>query len=78
MNVMPEVNVIYMQEALVRDLIVALTDNYGNSLAEAMNIVYCSETFRMLKDERTHLYAHSPVYMFDCLEREMKYGKVYV
>lgn len=75
---MTEVNIKYMQEALIRDLIVRLCGDGGKSLPEAMDLVYSSNTFQMLKDERTKLYTQSPVYVFDCLEHEMKYGKIYV
>lgn len=67
----------YMQEALTRDMIVHLCEVNELSLNEAMNIVYNSDTYRMLWDPVLKLYTQSTVYLCDCLEHELKFGKIY-
>lgn len=67
----------YMQEALVRDMIVRYCEDYGTTIPEAMEVIYNSETFQGLEDPRTELYCQSPVYLYDCLEHELKYGKIW-
>ncbi len=74
---MTDTEIKYMQEALTRDLIVEVCETMDKSLDEAMNIVYSSDTFRMLCEPKFGLYYQSPVYLMDCLEHELKYGKVY-
>lgn len=74
---MREVNIKYMKEALVRDMVIYVCEKYSMSLPDAMNVVYSSDTFRLLEREDTQLYAQSTVYLNECLERELKTGKIY-
>lgn len=46
------------------------------SLAEALDILYNSETYAKLQEPRTGLYFQSPVYVFDFLQRELEQGKI--
>lgn len=66
----------YMNECMMRDLVVMLIDKYNVSLAEALDILYNSETYAKLQDPRTGLYFQSPVYVFDFLQRELEHGKI--
>lgn len=66
----------YMNECMLRDLAVMLIDEYNISLAEALDILYNSETFEKLQDPETGLYFQSPVYVFDFLQRELRQGKI--
>lgn len=66
----------YMNECTTRDLALMLVEDYNISLPEALNILYNSETFQMLQDERTGLYYQSPVYIYDYLKRELTLGKL--
>ena len=67
----------YMQEALVRDVALRLCSEEGKEPVDALYIIYTSETYRLLSDERSQMYAQSAVYVYDCLQRELKYGKIY-
>lgn len=66
----------YMNECMMRDLVVMLIDKYNVSLAEALDILYNSETYTKLQEPRTGLYFQSPVYVFDFLQRELEHGKI--
>ena len=66
----------YMNECMMRDLAVMLMEEHNVSLAEALDILYNSETYEKLQDPATGLYFQSPVYVFDCLQRELRQGKI--
>lgn len=61
----------YMNECMMRDLAMMLIKKYNVSLSEALHVLYNSETFEKLQDERTGLYFQSPVYVFDFLQKEL-------
>ena len=65
-----------MNECMMRDLVVMLIDKYNVSLAEALDILYNSETYAKLQEPRTGLYFQSPVYVFDFLQRELEHGRI--
>ena len=67
----------YMQEALVRDVALRLCSEEGKKPADALYIIYTSDTYRLLSDERSQMYTQSAVYVYDCLQRELKYGQIY-
>lgn len=69
-------NIEYMNECMMRDLTVMLVEEYQTSIPEALNILYNSETYEKLQDERTGLYFQSPVYVYDFLKREITHGKL--
>lgn len=66
----------YMNECMMRDLAVMLMEKHNVSLAEALDILYNSETYEKLQDPATGLYFQSPVYVFDFLQRELRQGKI--
>lgn len=72
-----EADIKYMQEALVRDVTELICEQQGKSIAEAMYLMYSSETYRILSNPQSQMYIQSPVYVYDCLEHEQLYGKVY-
>ena len=66
----------YLNECMVRDLTVMLVEDYRISITEALDILYNSETYEKLLNERTGLYFQSPVYVYDFLQLELKNGKL--
>ena len=68
-------NIEYMNECMIRDLAVMLVEDLQISIPEALNILYNSETYEKLQDERTGLYFQSPVYVYDFFQKELKNGK---
>lgn len=69
-------NIEYMNECMARDLAVMLVEDYHISIPEALGILFNSETYEKLQDERTGLYYQSPIYVYDFLQRELKNGKL--
>ena len=69
-------NIEYMNECMIRDLAVMLVEDLQISIPEALNILYNSETYEKLQDERTGLYFQSPVYLYDFFQKELKNGKL--
>ena len=67
----------YMQDALVRDVALRLCSEDGKEPADALFTIYMSDTYLLLSDERSKLYTQSAVYVYDCLQRELKYGQIY-
>ena len=65
----------YMNECMMRDITMMIIEKYNVSLAEALDLVYNSETYMKLQDPRTGLYFQSPVYVFDFLQKELEHGK---
>ena len=65
----------YMNECMMRDITMMVIEKYNVSLAEALDLVYNSETYMKLQDPRTGLYFQSPVYVFDFLQKELAHGK---
>ena len=66
----------YMNECMLRDRAMMLIGEYNISLAEALDILYNSETFEKLQNPETGLYFQSPVYVFDFLQKELRQGKI--
>lgn len=65
----------YMNECMMRDITMMVIEKYNVSLAEALDLVYNSETYMKLQDPRTGLYFQSSVYVFDFLQKELEHGK---
>ena len=68
-------NIEYMNECMTRDLAVMLVEEYQLSLPKALNILYNSDTYKKLQDERTGLYFQSPVYVYNFLKQEIMQEK---
>lgn len=66
----------YMVECTTRDLIDILIEQKGMAMQEAIDLVYTSDTFRHLQDERTGLYFQSPQYVYETLMEEKKLKKI--
>lgn len=66
-----------MKYDLVKDLACMLMDkNPALSMDQALNLVFNSETFQKLLDDRTRLYYQGARYVFSFLEQELETGKI--
>jgi len=66
-----------MKNSLVKELVsMLMADDAALSMPEAMALVFNSETYQKIQDERTRLYYQSPGYVFSYLENELKAGKM--
>jgi hypothetical protein len=66
----------YMIEGATRDLTVMLMERKGMKMTVALDTLYNSETYQKLSDPRSGLYFQSPGYVYDFLEKEIRYGKM--
>lgn len=51
-------------------------DEYNVTMAEALDMVFRSETFSKIEDLKTGLYYQSAAYNFSLLKHEISYGKI--
>lgn len=51
-----------------------LTIDYALTVAEALDVVYNSETYLKLQDTDTDLYTQSPAYVYELLNTEYQTG----
>ncbi|HBG40875.1 MAG TPA: hypothetical protein DDZ96_13520 [Porphyromonadaceae bacterium] len=65
----------FLIEAITKDLIEYLMEDYRLSLPEAFHKLYHSDTYSKLLDERSGLYLQSSGYVYDFLHHEIKTGK---
>lgn len=61
----------YLIECLSSDLIQMLMEEEKIPMEDAMHIIYNSDTYRKLEDEKTGLYYQSSVYVMDYLKEEL-------
>lgn len=54
----------FLVESLVKELIEMLMKDYGWNMQKSMDVVYSSETFAKLEDERSGLYYQGAVYVY--------------
>jgi len=57
-------------------LILQIREKYGLPLRRAMEIVYNSDTFRLLSDPETGEYREGSLYVLESLLGELRTGKV--
>ena len=65
-----------MMADMVKNLALMLWEqDKGLTMEQALSMVFNSDTYRKVMDERTRFYYQSPKYVFAFLEEEMKNGK---
>ena len=66
-----------MMTDMVKNLAIFLMEkNDSLTMEEALSIVFNSDTYQKIIDERTRLYYQSPRYVFAFLDEELKNGKL--
>lgn len=66
-----------MMADMVKDLALALMEKDGElSMEQALSVVFNSDTYRKVIDERTTFYYQSPKYVFAFLEEELLTGRI--
>ena len=69
--------VMEMKANMVNKLAVMLMQQHeGMSMQEALSMVFQSDTYQKMLDDKTRLYYQSPMYVFSFLEQELKSGKM--
>lgn len=65
-----------MMAYMVKNLSMLLMEHYTDlSMEQALNIVFNSDTYQKVLNEKTYLYYQSPRYVYSFLEEEIKTGK---
>ena len=69
-----------LQDYLISHIVDKITDfliaDFQLDIPSALNIVYTSDTFRILSDKEVDLYCQSPSYIYEWLKREFLTGKL--
>ncbi len=69
--------VMEMKAYMVNRLAVMLMQQHeGMSMQEALSMVFQSDTYQKMMDDKTRLYYQSPMYVFSFLEQELKSGRM--
>lgn len=64
----------YMKESASADLVEMLTQDFGVSMQEALDVFYNSETYAKLNNPATGLYFQSSKYVYSYLKNELSTG----
>lgn len=62
----------YMVECTTRDIINILVERDGFDMQKAVDLIYTSDTYRLLKDANSGLYFQSPHYVYEILMKELR------
>ena len=66
-----------LKSDMVKDLASLLMDRDASlSMDQALSLVFNSDTYQKLLDDKTHLYYQSPRYVFSFLEHVLRTGKI--
>lgn len=66
-----------MKMDMVKNLALLLMEKDSSlSMEQALSVVFNSETYQKMMDEKTRLYYQSPRYVFSFLEAELSTGKI--
>ena len=69
--------VMEMKAYMVNRLAMMLLEhNEEMSMEQALSIVFNSDTYQKMMNDRTRLYYQSPMYVFAFLDQELKRGKL--
>ena len=69
--------VMEMKAHMVNKLAMLLLENTKDmSMEQALSIVFNSDTYQKMMNEKTRLYYQSPMYVFAFLDQELKQGKL--
>ena len=66
----------FLVESLGKELIEMLMSDYGWVLQKSMDVLYSSETFAKLEDERSGLYYQGAIYVYSFLKQEIEKGTI--
>lgn len=65
-----------MIEELVKDLVLKLMEDRKIAMAEALELVYNSDTYEKILDLETGLFSQSTAYVYEILARELTEGRI--
>lgn len=66
-----------MKNDMVKELASLLMENDSSlTMGQALSLVFNSDTYQKLLNDKTRLYYQSPLYVYSYLENELKTGKI--
>lgn len=66
-----------MMADMIKNLVTLLMEkNHSLTMEQALTMVFNSDTYQKVMDERTRFYYQSPKYVFAFLNEELQYGKI--
>lgn len=65
-----------MMADMVKNLALLLMEQNEVTMEQALSIVFNSDTYSKVMDEKTKLYYQSPRYVYSFLETELRKGKM--
>ena len=66
-----------MKAYMVNKLAMMLIERDSDiTMEQALGIVFNSDTYQKMMNDKTHLYYQSPMYVFAFLDQELKEGKL--
>ena len=66
----------YQVEAISKDIVLMLMDDFGMDMKSAIHTLYTSDTYAKIQNPKTGLYFQSSRYVYDFLRNELKIGKM--
>ena len=66
----------FMIEELVKDLVLKLMQYRNITMAQALGLVYNSNTYGKILDLETGLFFQSTAYVYEILSRELTEGRI--
>lgn len=61
----------YIVQFIVDQLTVFIVDDYKCSILDALDKIYKSQTYQLLRDKNTGLYLRSAAYTYEYLKKEI-------
>lgn len=61
-----------LTDDIISEITGYLMEDYNYTLEKALDLIYTSETVRLLQNEDGELYVQSPAYIYDILIKELK------
>lgn len=65
-----------MKADMVKSLALLLMEQNELTMEQALSVVFNSDTYGKVMDDKTRLYYQSPRYVFSFLDAELKKGKM--
>ena len=66
----------FMIEEISKEIVLLLMEEHQMDMREALKALYTSDTYSRLINLDTGLYAQSPAYVYEYLEKELVMGKM--
>lgn len=66
----------YLISHIVDEMAAYLVSDFKLDIPSALNIIYTSDTYRILSDKMSDLYTQSPSYVYEWLKKEFLTGNL--